>query len=96
MTQFPMEPIAKLGLLKMDFLGLTNLTILDRAIDLVASNGGPRLVLPDIPLNDPTTFDLLASGETTDIFQLEGSGMRRYIQTLKPDSFRDIAAMVAL
>ena len=96
MTQFPMEPIAKLGLLKMDFLGLTNLTILDRAIDLVQSNGGPRLVLPDIPLNDPTTFDLLASGETTDIFQLEGSGMRRYIQTLKPDSFRDIAAMVAL
>lgn len=96
MTQFPMEPIAKLGLLKMDFLGLANLTILDRAIKLVEANGGPRLVLPDIPLDDPTTFALLASGETTDVFQLEGSGMRRYIQTLQPDNFRDIAAMVAL
>jgi DNA polymerase-3 subunit alpha len=96
MTQYPMEPIAKLGLLKMDFLGLANLTILDRAIKLVEANGGPTLVLPDIPLDDPTTFALLCSGETTDVFQLEGSGMRRYIQTLQPDNFRDIAAMVAL
>ncbi len=96
MTQFSMDPIAKLGLLKMDFLGLANLTILRRAMDLVASNGGPELDLQSIPLDDQKTFDLLSAGETTDVFQLEGSGMRRYIRDLKPNNFRDIAAMVAL
>ena len=96
MTQFSMEPIAKLGLLKMDFLGLANLTILRRALDLVAANGGPALALQSVPLDDANTFDLLSKGETTDVFQLEGAGMRRYIRDLKPNSFRDIAAMVAL
>ena len=96
MTQFSMDPIAKLGLLKMDFLGLANLTILRRAMDLVAANGGPDLDLQSIPLDDQNTFDLLSAGETTDVFQLEGTGMRRYIRDLKPNSFRDIAAMVAL
>ena len=96
MTQFSMDPIAKLGLLKMDFLGLANLTILRRAMDLVESNGGPALELRTIPLDDARTFDLLSAGETTDVFQLEGSGMRRYIRDLKPNNFRDIAAMVAL
>ena len=96
MTQFSMDPIAKLGLLKMDFLGLANLTILRRAMDLVAFNGGPELDLQSIPLDDQKTFDLLSAGETTDVFQLEGSGMRRYIRDLRPNNFRDIAAMVAL
>ena len=96
MTQFSMDPIAKLGLLKMDFLGLANLTILRRAMDLVESNGGPELDLQSIPLDDQKTFDLLSAGETTDVFQLEGSGMRRYIRDLRPNNFRDIAAMVAL
>ena len=96
MTQFSMDPIAKLGLLKMDFLGLANLTILRRALDLVAANGGPKLDLQSVPLDDPKTYDLLSRGETTDVFQLEGSGMRRYIRDLKPTDFRDIAAMVAL
>ena len=96
MTQFSMDPIAKLGLLKMDFLGLANLTILRRAMDLVSSNGGPELDLQSIPLDDLKTFELLSAGETTDVFQLEGSGMRRYIRDLRPNNFRDIAAMVAL
>ncbi len=96
MTQFSMDPIAKLGLLKMDFLGLANLTILRRAMDLVAANGGPELDLQSIPLDDPQTFALLSAGDTTDVFQLEGTGMRRYIRDLKPTDFRDIAAMVAL
>ena len=96
MTQYSMEPIAKLGLLKMDFLGLANLTILKRAIELVETRTGQRLDLPVLPLDDARTFDLLASGETADVFQLEGSGMRRHIRNLKPSALRDIMAMVAL
>ena len=96
MTQFSMDPIARLGLLKMDFLGLANFTILQQAIDLVARHQGRRLKLATLPLDDRTTFELLASGETADVFQLEGSGMRRYIKDLKPTHFRDIMAMVAL
>jgi len=96
MTQYSMEPIAKLGLLKMDFLGLANLTILQRALDLVERRRGVRLDLHNIPLDDKKTFDLLASGETTDIFQLESAGMRRYIKELRPSSLRELAAMIAL
>lgn len=96
MTQYSMEPIAKLGLLKMDFLGLANLTILDQATKLVEQRHGISLDLQQIPLDDETTFRLLASGETTDVFQLEGAGMRRYIKELNPTNLRDIAAMVAL
>ncbi|MBI4338284.1 MAG: DNA polymerase III subunit alpha, partial [Chloroflexi bacterium] len=96
MTQFSMDPIAKLGLLKMDFLGLTNLTILDRAIAIIGRERGVTLDLARVPLDDPPTFRLLSSGETTDLFQLEGAGMRRYIKELKPTSLRDIAAMIAL
>ena len=96
MTQFPMEPIAKLGLLKMDFLGLTNLTILAQAGHTVAQRRGVQLDLHQIPLHDKYTFDLLSSGETTGVFQLEGAGMRRYIQKLKPSSIADVSAMIAL
>ena len=95
-TQFSMDPIAKLGLLKMDFLGLINLTILGKALDIIADSGGSRMSLNDIPLDDQMTFDLLSSGETTGIFQLESSGMRRYIKQLKPSTVNDVAAMIAL
>ena len=91
-----MDPIAKLGLLKMDFLGLINLTILGKALDIIAKSGGARMSLNDIPLDDQKTFDILSSGETTGIFQLESSGMRRYIKQLKPSSVNDVAAMIAL
>ena len=96
MTQYPMEPIARLGLLKMDLLGLANLSILSKAIEIIASHGGPQLDLHQVPLDDAKTFEMLSSGETTGVFQLEGSGMRRYIKDLKPTSLRDVAAMIAL
>jgi DNA polymerase-3 subunit alpha len=96
MTQFSMEDIARIGLLKMDFLGLVNLTILDRAKEIILENCGIDIDLHNIPMDDTKTFDLLSSGETAGVFQLEGAGMRRYIKELKPTSFSDIAAMVAL
>ena len=96
MTQFHMGNIARLGLLKMDFLGLSNLTILAKAKELIAQNHGASLDLLHIPIDDAKTFELLASGETKGIFQLESAGVRRYIKELKPTNFSDIAAMVAL
>jgi DNA polymerase-3 subunit alpha len=96
MTQFHMGNIARLGLLKMDFLGLSNLTIMANVKEIIAQNRGISLDLQRIPLDDAKTFELLASGETKGIFQLESTGMRRYIKELKPTNFSDIAAMVAL
>jgi len=96
MTQFAMEDIARIGLLKMDILGLANLTILSKAKKIILENRGLEIDLHHIPLDDAKTFELLSAGETTGVFQLEGSGMRRYIKELKPSTFSDIAAMVAL
>jgi len=95
-TQFAMDEIARIGLLKMDFLGLTNLTIIQRAQRLIAENQGIDIDLQKLPLDNARTFDLLSSGETTGVFQLEGAAMRRFIRELKPTCFGDIAAMVAL
>jgi DNA polymerase-3 subunit alpha len=96
MSQYEMHGIEALGLLKFDFLGLSNLTILRHAVDLVRRERGIEIDLDHIPLDDATTFALLASGETTGIFQLESAGMRRYIRDLQPTSVLDLAAMVAL
>ncbi len=96
MTQFTMDDIARIGLLKMDFLGLANLTILGKAKEIIYQNRGIEIDLHHIPMDDARTFELLSSGETAGVFQLEGTGMRRYIRELKPTSFSDIAAMVAL
>ncbi len=96
MTQFAMAPIAKLGLLKMDFLGLTNLTILDKTLKVLEDSRGLKLVLSQIPLDDAKTFALLSSGETNEVFQLESGGMQRNIKELKPSSLGDVAAMIAL
>ena len=96
MTQFSMDNVAKLGLLKLDFLGLANLTLLAEAKNVIMESLGITIDFLRIPLDDRKTFELLASGETTGIFQLESSGMRRYIKELKPTKFTDIAAMVAL
>jgi DNA polymerase-3 subunit alpha len=95
-TQFSMESIARLGLLKLDFLGLANLTLLAKAREIIAENRGVTIDFQRIPMDDPATFQLLTSGETGGIFQLESAGMRRYIKELKPTTFNDIAAMVAL
>ena len=96
MTQFSMDDIARIGLLKMDFLGLANLTILGKAREIIQQNHGIDIDLYKLPMDDKKTFDLLSSGETAGVFQLEGAGMRRYIKELKPTTFSDIAAMVAL
>ncbi len=96
MTQFDMNAVEKIGLLKMDFLGLANLTILDTATKIVEKIRGTPIDLKAIPLNDQKTFDLLSAGETVGIFQLEGAGMTRYLKELKPSSIQDIMAMVAL
>jgi len=96
MTQFSMEDIAQIGLLKMDLLGLANLTILSRAKEIIYQNHGVEIDLRHISLDDAKTFALLSSGETAGVFQLEGAGMRRYIKELKPTTFSDIAAVVAL
>jgi DNA polymerase-3 subunit alpha len=96
MTQFTMEDIARIGLLKMDFLGLANLTILGKAKEIIAQSRGIDIDLHHIPMDDAKTFALLSSGETAGVFQLEGAGMRRYIKELKPTTFNDIAAMIAL
>ncbi len=96
MTQYEMHGIESLGLLKFDFLGLSNLTILRKAVDLIKDNRDVAVDLDNIPLDDTRTFELLASGETTGVFQLESAGMRRYIRELQPTSVFDLAAMVAL
>ena len=95
-TQYAMDPVAALGLLKMDFLGLVNLTVLAKARDLIAETRNIRFDLTDIPLDDANTFDIMSRGETVGIFQLEGGGMTRYIKELKPSSLGDVAAMIAL
>jgi DNA polymerase-3 subunit alpha len=96
MTQYEMHGVEALGLLKFDFLGLSNLTILRQAVDLIAEQRGEQIDLEHIPLDDARTFELLASGETTGVFQLESPGMRRYVKELRPTSVLDLAAMVAL
>ena len=96
MTQIEMHGVEALGLLKFDFLGLANLTILRTAVERIKETRGIDIDLDKIPLDDTKTFELLASGETTGVFQLESPGMRRYIKELRPTSVFDIAAMVAL
>ena len=97
-TQFPMTELEELGLLKMDFLGLRTLTIMDEAIRQAnrQSRGGEGLYVDDIPLDDERTFALLSQGETAGVFQLESSGMRSVLRELKPTRFEDIIAVVAL
>ena len=96
MTQFTMDDIARTGLLKLDFLGLANLTILGKAKEIILDNRSIDINLHRIPMDDAKTFELLSSGETAGVFQLEGAGMRRNIKELKPTSFSDISAMIAL
>jgi DNA polymerase-3 subunit alpha len=96
MVQYAMDDIALIGLLKFDILGLANLTILGKAQEIIKQNRDVDIDLNDIPVDDTATYRMLASGETGGVFQLEGGGMRRYIRELKPSTFSDIAAMVAL
>ena len=95
-TQYVASTLEKIGLLKMDFLGLINLSILGQAVKNVEASTGVRLDVRSLPLDDAKTYELLGNGECVGVFQLEGPQMRRYIQELKPTNVRDVAAMVAL
>ncbi len=97
-TQFDMYTVGEdgVGLLKMDFLGLRNLTIIEESLRFIKQNKNIIVDFRDVPLDDSKTFSLLSQGETTGIFQLESAGMRRYIKDLRPTSIFDLQAMVAL
>lgn len=95
-TQYDMGSLEKIGLLKMDFLGLTNLTILAKTLKNIEQTRGERIDLRQIPLDDRKTYEMLGQGDTTGVFQLESQGMRRNISELKPSDVRELAAMVAL
>ena len=95
-TQWEMDPVESLGLLKMDFLGLKNLDIISETVELVKYNYDVDLDMSEIPLDDPKTFDLLQESDTVGVFQLESSQMRALMRSLHPETFDDIAALVAL
>ncbi len=95
-TQYPMGPVEDLGLLKMDFLGLSNLTIINNALRIIRKVYGKSINLSELSLEDEKTFELFQRGDTTGVFQLESAGMKRYLRELRPSKFDDIIAMVAL
>ena len=95
-TQFDMGACESTGLLKMDFLGLRNLSVLDDALLNIKANQNIDVVLEDLPLSDQKTFDLLSRGDTLGVFQLDGGPMRALLRSMSPDSFADISAVIAL
>ena len=95
-TQFDMGACESTGLLKMDFLGLRNLSVLDDALLNIKANQGIDVVLEDLPLSDQKTFELLSRGDTLGVFQLDGGPMRALLRSMAPDSFADISAVIAL
>jgi DNA polymerase-3 subunit alpha len=95
-TQFDYPTCESLGLIKMDFLGLRNLTVLDDAVQNIKLNRGFDLVLEDLALDDPATYQLLARGDTLGVFQLDGAPMRSLLRSMRPDAFSDISAVLAL
>jgi len=95
-TQYPMGPIEELGLLKMDFLGLSNLTTINNALRIIKKVNKVDIDIDTLALDDTATYELFQRGDTTGVFQLESAGMKRYLRELKPSTFEDIIAMVAL
>ncbi len=95
-TQYSMKPLEDIGLLKMDFLGLKNLTIIEKTLNIIEKTKGETIDITALPMDDEKTFELFQRGDTIGVFQLESSGMRRYIRELKPTCFEDIIAMISL
>lgn len=95
-TQYEAKSLESLGLLKMDFLGLKNLTILQTTLKIIERTTGKKINRIEIPINDKKAYALMARGQTTGVFQLESAGMKRYLKELKPTEFEDIIAMVSL
>jgi DNA polymerase-3 subunit alpha len=95
-TQFSMKPIEQIGLLKMDFLGLRNLDVIEDALDIIERSTGARPDMATLPLDDARTFQMLAKGDSIGVFQFESEGMREALKKVKPDEFNDLVALNAL
>ncbi|HTR89631.1 MAG TPA: DNA polymerase III subunit alpha [Solirubrobacteraceae bacterium] len=95
-TQFSMKPIEDIGLLKMDFLGLRNLDVIEDALDIIERSNGARPDMTDLPLDDHATYEMLARGDSTGVFQFESEGMREALKKVRPDEFNDLVALNAL
>ena len=95
-TQFSMKPIEQIGILKMDFLGLRNLDVIEDALDIIERSSGQRPDMTTLPLDDARTYEMLARGDSTGVFQFESEGMRDALKKVKPDEFNDLIALGAL
>src|ERR1700680_3517566 len=95
-TQFSMKPIEEIGLLKMDFLGLRNLDVIEDALDIIERSSGERPDMTTLPLDDRRTYEMLARGDSTGVFQFESEGMREALKKVRPDEFNDLVALNAL
>jgi DNA polymerase-3 subunit alpha len=95
-TQFDMKKVEEVGLIKFDFLGLRTMTVIEDCIDIIKEQGKKAPDLDTLALDDPATYEIFARGDTDGIFQVESSGMRKYLRMLRPDNFEDIVAMLAL
>jgi len=95
-TQFSMKPIEEIGILKMDFLGLRNLDVIEDALDIIERSTGERPDMTTLPLDDAKTFEMLARGDSTGVFQFESEGMREALKKVRPDEFEDLVALNAL
>jgi len=95
-TQFSMDPIGDIGLLKMDFLGLRNLDVIEDALDIIERSSGRRPDMTTLPLDDALTYEMLARGDSTGVFQFESEGMREALKKVRPDEFNDLVALNAL
>jgi DNA polymerase III subunit alpha len=95
-TQFSMKPIEDIGLLKMDFLGLRNLDVIEDALDIIERSSGERPDMTTLPLDDVKTYEMMARGDSTGVFQFESEGMREALKKVRPDEFNDLVALNAL
>src|SRR5207302_2683415 len=95
-TQFSMQPIEEIGMLKMDLLGLRNLDVIEDALDIIERSTGERPDMTTLPLDDARTYEMLARGDSTGVFQFESEGMREALKKVRPDEFNDLVALVAL
>ena len=95
-TQYSMGPIEEIGLLKMDFLGLRNLDVIEDAVEIIQRSRGDEIDMEAIPLDDAKTFEMLSRGDSVGVFQLESDGMREALKQIRPTEFNDIVAIVAL
>src|ERR671938_1374349 len=95
-TQYSMKPLEEIGLLKMDFLGLRNLDVIEAALDIIGRSTGERPDMATLPLDDQKTYDMLARGDSIGVFQFESEGMREALQKVRPDEFDDLVALNAL